>query len=121
MKAVTITDWANAAHDLSRVNGWHEAGLGDHRVPEFVANLHGEVSELWEAWRAGRLHAPCDKANKMSAAGLPALTCAEEELADIVIRAFDNARALGVDIEHAIAVKHAFNATRPYRHGGKRA
>ena len=47
------------------------------------------------------------------------LTCLEEELADIVIRAFDTAKALGVDIERAVSVKHAFNASRPYRHGGK--
>ena len=64
----------------------------------FTANLHGEVSELWEAYRGGKLHEPCDKAEQMRAAGLLVLTCAEEELADIIIRALDTARALNVDI-----------------------
>lgn len=57
----------------------------------------------------------------MAAAGVPVLTCAEEELADIIIRAMDTAKRLGVNIGRAIAVKHAFNATRPHRHGGKAA
>lgn len=112
---LTLSQWAEAVHSLAVAKGWHEEGASDARVPQFVANLHGECSELWEAYRAGKLRAPCDKAAKM---GEP-LTCIEEELADIVIRAFDMACLLGVDIERAIAVKHAFNSTRAYRHGGK--
>lgn len=87
----------------------------------YAANEHGEVSELWEAFRNGTLHQPCDKAHKMEALGLPPLTCAEEEIADILIRALDTAHAFGVDVAKAVAVKHAFNRTRPALHGGKRA
>ena len=41
----------------------------------------------------------------------------EEELADIVIRALDVSRRLGIDIMRAIGAKHAYNVTRPFRHG----
>ena len=49
--------------------------------------------------------------------GLDPLSCAEEELADIVIRVLDVSRRLGIDIMRAIAVKHTYNVTRPFRHG----
>lgn len=55
----------------------------------------------------------------MLALGLPALTCAEEEYADIVIRALDQCRRLGIDIQRAIEAKHAYNRTREYKHGKK--
>lgn len=42
------------------------------------------------------------------------------EIADTVIRIFDLMGAMGVDLEHAIAVKMAYNKTRPYRHGNKK-
>lgn len=96
--------------------GWRDRAIS---VASMVANLHGEVSELWEAFRAGKLNKPCDKAVAMVEAGVPALTCAEEELADVIIRAVDDAALLGVDLERAIRLKLDFNRTRPYRHGGK--
>lgn len=103
-------------HQLARSKGWYDREV---TVATHVANLHGEVSELWEAYRAGRLNELCDKAEKMRAAGIVPLTCLEEELADIVIRALDMAGHMGVDIELAVESKHAFNMTRPVRHGGK--
>lgn len=90
-------------------------------IAVFVANLHGEVSELWEAFRKGEIHKPCKKAKEMGAMGLPALTCAEEEIADIIIRALDTAQAFGINAAQAVAAKHAYNTTRPHRHGGKLA
>jgi hypothetical protein len=100
---------------------WFSPELDVIRNAVYAANLHGEQSELWEAARKGHLHVPCDKAEKMVEKGLPALTCAEEELADIIIRALDNAADLGVDIGKALAVKMAFNSGRPFQHGGKLA
>lgn len=41
------------------------------------------------------------------------------ELADVLIRVFDLAGALGIDLEDAVQSKMAYNKTRPHRHGGK--
>jgi NTP pyrophosphatase (non-canonical NTP hydrolase) len=91
------------------------------RASVYTSNQHGEASEFWEAFRAGKLNEPCDKAAKMAAAGLVPLTNAEEEIADEFIRILDKAQAHGVDVAKAVAGKMAYNATRPYLHGGKLA
>lgn len=101
--------WQNGSN-----KGFHgEDGNTVSPVAELISNLHGEVSELWEAYRKGALDKQCDKPVTM--------TCAEEELADIIIRALDTAYALKVDIDWAIHQKHFYNTTRPFRHGGKLA
>lgn len=43
------------------------------------------------------------------------------ELADCIIRILDYCGKEGIDIEEAIKIKHEYNLTRPYRHGGKKA
>ena len=42
-----------------------------------------------------------------------------EELADAVIRIFDLAGFLCIDLEKYIDQKHEYNRGRPYRHGNK--
>jgi NTP pyrophosphatase (non-canonical NTP hydrolase) len=114
----TLGDLAALAHETSKANGFHANSVP---VSEFVANLNAEASELWEAYRENRLHEPCDKADRMDELGLASLTCLEEELADLVLRTLDFAQSQGVDIGKAVAVKDAYNSTRGYRHGGKKA
>ena len=129
---VTVTtDGKKADPDFSSLNTFRDAvwevssskGFKDKpvTVATMVANIHGEVSELWESYRADTLEMPCDKAEKMAAIGLPRLTSAEEEIADIIIRALDTAKDLNIDIARAVAAKHEFNKHRPHRNGGKRA
>lgn len=43
------------------------------------------------------------------------------EFADLILRVLDTCGAEGIDIAGAIADKMAYNATRPYRHGGRRS
>lgn len=103
----------------SKAKGWRtepKINVGD-----FVSNIHGEVSELWEAYREDTLNKLCNKSEKMIANGIEPLTCAEEELADIVIRALDTSEALGVDIGKAVNAKLQYNRTREHRNGGKLA
>ena len=104
-----------AAHvfDVAMKSGFHESDERAGRFAEFISNIHGEVSELWEAYRRGNLFEKCDKPIQ--------LTCLEEELADIIIRALDTARTHGIDIANAVQVKSDYNETRSYKHGGKRA
>jgi NTP pyrophosphatase (non-canonical NTP hydrolase) len=106
-------------YGIAKSKGFHNNDGEPGRFAEYIANLHGEVSELWESYRAGTLKLPCDKAPKMVAYGLKSLTCAEEELADIIIRALDTAQGMGIDIGAAIQAKSAYNETRPMMHGKK--
>lgn len=125
IKLPGFNDFAKLCYQEAEDRGFHSAGkitdLKSPTIVPFVANLHGEVSEFYEAWRAGKLDQPCDKAGKMQEAGLVPLTCGSEECADIIIRAFDTAESLNIDIEEAIKNKLLFNRLRSYRHGNKLA
>lgn len=115
----------DVAYQEAANNGWHKNDKEDDGIPNFgayIANLHSEASELWEAWRKGALNTRCDKADKMQYEhGLEPLTCAEEEIADIIIRALDTAARLKIDVSKAILNKLLFNRTRGHRYGGKLA
>ena len=107
---MSLNELAREFWQVAEDHGFHDV---NNSPPTWCANLHGEVSEFWEAWRKGVLDKLCDKAIE--------LTCAEEELADIVIRALEVAEQMGIDMDRAVAAKHAYNKQRPYRHGGKQA
>lgn len=100
---------------------WNSAPMTVIRAAVYSANQHGESSEFWEAARKGALHKVCDKGEAMEALGLPPLTCGEEEIADEIIRALEKAQFFGINAAKAVAVKHAYNKSRPQKHGGKLA
>jgi NTP pyrophosphatase (non-canonical NTP hydrolase) len=106
-----INKIASDCYKNAKSKGFHD-GDGDKDNVELMAawtaNLHGEISELWEAARKGQLNQPCDKP-------VP-LTCAEEEFADIFIRCCDSSRAFGIDLGRAIHIKMGYNASRPHMH-----
>lgn len=107
---MNLNELADSIHQLAKSKGWHSFGETELQfVTRFIANLHGEASELWEAARNNQLHSACDKT--------PKLTCEEEEVADLLIRTLDFAAARGIDIDNAVKIKQEFNATRPHRHG----
>jgi hypothetical protein len=81
---------------------------------EDLAAVSRVANRMYEIATSKGFH-ECDKATS------DRLTCAEEELADIIIRAMDTAVALGVDIGRAIEIKSRYNESRAYRHGGKAA
>ena len=112
---MSLNELAQHVYNIAADHGFHDDDSRRERVAEFVANLHGETSELWEAWRRGNLHNPCDKTTSEP------LTCAEEELADILIRTLDTAITMGVDIERAVRIKSQYNESRPHKNGGKLA
>jgi NTP pyrophosphatase (non-canonical NTP hydrolase) len=110
---MNINDLADEVHRNAEKHGFHGTTNFDEYLANMCNNLHGEVTELWDAHRSDKLYAFCDKAPKCN------LTCVEEELADIVIRTLDLARQLGVNIEQAVLAKHEYNKTRPFKHGRK--
>ena len=70
-------------------------------IPEKLCLIHSEVSEAMEGHRKRLMD---DK--------LPHRTMLEVELADAVIRCFDLAGGIGLDLAGAIAAKLEFNARR---------
>jgi NTP pyrophosphatase (non-canonical NTP hydrolase) len=91
----------------------------EDKIPQMLINIAGEVLEAWEEYRANRkpteVYFETDKQGNQKPLGIPT------ELADVVIRCMDTAEALGIDLQSAILQKHRYNATRPHRHGNKRA
>ena len=110
-KQVTIAEWCEVIHACAVDHGWWEA---KRPFPEIVALIHSEASEAFERYRE-RWDPQSIKYFDDKPEGIPI------ELADIVIRVMDYCARAGIDLEEAIALKHKYNLTRPYRHGGKRA
>lgn len=82
-----------------------------------IALCHSELSEALEAFRMTGLEGVANNIPRTpngKPEGVPS------ELADVVIRIADMCGAYSIDLEAAIVEKVAFNATRPYRHGGKK-
>lgn len=97
------------AGENAKEKGWWDKAPS---FGEFIALCHSELSEALEEHRNGQ---PVDLTYVVDGKpeGIPV------ELADVVIRIFDYCHNKGIDLEEALAVKMAYNSTRPYRHGGK--
>lgn len=83
-----LNDIAREIHANAVAHGFYENGLC---VADRIACLHEEVAELQECVVNGKADEPCDKPI--------ALTCYQEELADIAIRSLDLLAARGADID----------------------
>lgn len=111
-------------------HGWWESE--ERNFGELIALIHSEASEALEAYRDGDDMTRIDFEEQQDAHGnlleahdgspMPAKPLGiASELADIVIRVADMAKGLEIPLADAIIEKHAFNYSRPYRHGGKNA
>jgi NTP pyrophosphatase (non-canonical NTP hydrolase) len=106
----SFNEVAEYVYDIAKDKGFYDKEVN---MASVTSNIHGEVSELWDAYRKNQLFKQCDKPVN--------LMCIEEELADIIIRALETANAYNLNIGEAIKLKSEYNKTRPYRNGGKLA
>jgi NTP pyrophosphatase (non-canonical NTP hydrolase) len=92
------------AHELSYNAGWWNGmPISDFKViATKISLIHSEISEALEGHRKGKQDEH-----------LPHRLSIEVELGDAVIRIFDLAGAMGLDLPGAIAEKMEYNATRP--------
>lgn len=117
---MTIRDWQNEVHALAQEKGWYDGrSASPHNILANLMLVVSEISEAAECVRSGKVQDISFEndvsmdLSKRKPCGFPT------ELADAVIRIFDTATWLGIDIEAAIEQKHEYNKTRPYKHGKK--
>jgi len=104
-------DFANEIHTLAIEKGWWDDG-DNRKFPEIAALIHCEVSEAVEEYRNSSPNVYL-KEDKPEGIGI--------ELADVIIRVLDYCAREKIDIDNCLTIKHEYNKTRPYRHGGKKA
>ena len=124
-------------HQNAVEHGWWEE---ERSFGDIIALCHSELSEALEEYREGRsgvwyaCEAPisvgtpviCQEIGCIYAPGAKCQYRSKKpegiaiELADCIIRILDYCGKEGIDIEEAIRIKHEYNKTRPYRHGGKK-
>lgn len=108
----SISELQKEVHELAKDRGWYD---GTPRTKlELISLIHAELSEAVEEIRKDR--PPIYILDSLSGKPEGELI----ELADAVIRIMDYCEFHGLDLEAAIKLKHEFNKTRPYRHGGKK-
>lgn len=102
---LTIQDLCEECHAIACDRGWY--AKGERNKGELIALIHSELSEALEALRDG--NKPDSKC--------PEYSSLEVELADALIRIFDMAGYLKLDLEGALGAKMEINRGRPHRHG----
>lgn len=108
---MNIKGLQKAIHEMAVEKGWWDEDRG---FAEVVALAHSELSEALEEYRNDQplLYYNEDKPDKPEGIGI--------EMADVIIRILDWAESADCDIEEMIRIKFNYNATRPYKHGGKK-
>lgn len=110
---VSVADWCRASHEVSRSKGWYDDETGDSFATKMIL-VHSELSEVIEEYRNGKGMNEIYYSDKGKPEGIPI------EMADVLIRIFDLCEYFGIPLQEALKIKHAFNKTRPHRHGGKK-
>lgn len=95
-----LNAYRDEAHAASRAAGWWEDD-SPYIVPARLCLIHSEISEATEGHRKSLMDTH-----------LPDRPMIEVELADALIRIFDLAGYLGLDLDGAYRDKRAYNATR---------
>lgn len=128
-----MNETAQKCFEISKEHGWWDEFGGRPLTPTEIAMklalIHSEVSEALEEVREndGSLYFT-EPYNDFGAVlrriVSPSVTGAKpegfpSELADIIIRVFDLAVYMGIDIEEVVQMKMAYNKGRPHRHGDK--
>jgi len=113
----TTREWQEEIHTWAKGKGWWDQNDPEvpmeadyHLLATKIALCHTELSEALEELRGGRVEMYLGyEDNKPEGFGV--------ELADAVIRIFDLAEALGIDLDELMEAKMAYNRGRPHMLG----
>ena len=134
---MNLNDFAKEVHQNAVKHGWWDE---ERTFGEIIALCHSELSEALEEFRAKRpmvwfgcaeadSEKPCRPEDEYDCLNYGKEVDCEYrsakpegiavELADCIIRILDYCGKEGIDIDAVLKLKHEYNKTRPYRHGGK--
>ena len=122
-----LNDLAKEIHDNAKAHGWYDQ---KRSFGEIVALCHSELSEALEEYRSGKPMAyyypetPCKCNLNAYATDLDKwhgekLEGIATEMIDCLIRILDWCGSEGIDVDKLVRLKHEYNKSRPYKHGGK--
>lgn len=128
---MNLTEFSKEVHENAVNHGWWEQ---ERTFGEIIALCHAELSEALEEYRNESI-----TKNRINIQGLPMLYYSGEgyianavtkvckkpegiavELADCILRILDYCGKENIDIETILKLKHEYNRSRPYKHGGKK-
>lgn len=118
---MNLTEFSKEIHKNAVEHGWWESDRG---FAEVIALCHSELSEALEEYRNGKPDVYIVR-NTEDVTDITDFKPDEKpegiatELADCIIRILDYCGKEDIDIERVIRLKHEYNKTRPYKHGGK--
>lgn len=114
--ADAIAEMQRTCHARAVMHGWYDGSeeVTPDRFGSRIALICSEASEALEAYRDG----VADNVDEWPSGAKPVGVASE--LADVVIRVFDLAEWMGIDLGAALVAKHFYNGTRSYRHNGKK-
>ena len=131
-KTFSLNQLAEQVHQNAVDHGWWKE---DRHFGSLIALMHSELSEALEEYRNGhkpnetyfscKSHGCIENENEIFPCKNPAICGTGKpqgipiELADCIIRILDYCGKEKINMEEAIRLKHEYNKTRPYRHGGK--
>lgn len=96
----SLNDYRDESHQANVKAGWWN-DFNEHTIAAKLCLVHSEISEAMEGVRKNRMDDH-----------LPHRLMVEVELVDALIRIFDIAGKLGLDLEGAYKEKSAYNAAR---------
>ncbi|MBR1602110.1 MAG: Lar family restriction alleviation protein [Synergistaceae bacterium] len=108
-RELSLTNLANGIHANAKAHGWWD---NPRSFGDIIALCHSELSEALEEYRNGK------PAIYYGEDGKPEGTAVE--MIDCIIRILDWCGHETIDVDEILKIKHEYNKSRPYRHGGKR-